>query len=65
MRQRGEAQREGQNCGEGGDQEGGSLVSQLTTVPPESPLLYGEAQASGAKKRPVFVPRRRSAFSTK
>lgn len=48
MRQgEGEAQREGQNSGEGGDLEGGSLVSQLTTVVPlESPLLYGDARAS-------------------
>lgn len=47
MRQgEGEAQREGQNSGEGGDREGGSPVSQLTRVPLESPLLYGEAQAS-------------------
>lgn len=49
MRQgEGEAQGEGPNSGEGGDREGGSLVSQLTTVPLESPLLYGEARASHA-----------------
>ena len=47
MRQgEGEAQGKGQNSGEGGDQEGGSMVSQLTTVPLESPLLDAGAQAS-------------------
>lgn len=57
MRQgEGEAQGEGPNSGEGGDREGGSLVSQLTTVPLESPLLYGEARASHAGRNvlPLF-----------
>lgn len=39
-----EAQREGQNSGEGGDQEGGSVLSHLPIVPLESPLLYGETE---------------------
>lgn len=39
-----EAQREGQNSEEGGDQEGGSLCL-CCLVPPESPLLYGKARS--------------------